>query len=507
MDFLRLQVKFASCAPLASSTCSASTTLLKFDLDEPPPAAAGGPHRTKCRRALLPSRPSMFAVAGRLAAESEKLVRRRKRQTSDRYPDIEFVNTVKRRRKGMPWASDELAEFEKSLIAPTTQIVRQCHKRTVAQILLDEFHDGIPVGQNPETILEQAAKTPEAVMRVGATLAERGISSTSNYLSSWASTATFSPEAERIRCKLLRRVGQQFGRHQRGQSTDFDLTKILAHEQFLDALPSRAASAVFPFQVTSICALLMFRGITARSLMRTQVRFFSLDNTSVVELLIGFRKGYDSNKNLRRLPLICSCPSTCPHCLVRSYVSLRDKRVGAAAGSLFCTQRGGPVAKAAFAHMIQFVCGVGAHGRPPTPHACRISGARFWAYRGVTEGVIADLGDWKDLKTLRRYLGGITASRRLQSELGRLAQPDVVAPLPMLSSLAEATIRNLAFVPEPASMLALVCRRRWHKLHMTGPSRHWTSLCGTRYNPSTMFLQRWGEHDNRKDEICDLCSR
>ena len=343
-------------------------------------------------------------------------------------------------------------------------------------------------------------------MRVGATLAERGISSAGNYLSSWASTASFSPEAERIRCKLLRRVGQQFGRHHRGQSADFEVTNILAHEKFLDALPSKASSAIFPFQATSICALLMFRGITARSMRRKQVRCFLIDNSSVVELLIGFRKGHDNNKNLRRLPLVCCCPSTCPHCVVKNYVSLRDRRVGAASEFLFCTQKGGPVDKVAWAHMIRFVCGMGA-GRPPTPHACRISGARFWAYRGVSEGVIADLGDWQHLKTLRRYLGGITASRRLQNELGRLAQPDTVAPLPMLSSLAEATIRNLAFVPEPASMLALVCRRKWHKLHLTGPSRHWTSLCGTRYNPSTMFLQRWGEHDNRKDEICDLCSR
>ena len=96
MDFLRLQVKFAASTPLASSTCSASTTLLKFDLDEPPPAAAGGPHRATNPRAVLTSRPSMLTVAGRLASDSEKCVRRRKRNISDRDPDIEFVNTEKK---------------------------------------------------------------------------------------------------------------------------------------------------------------------------------------------------------------------------------------------------------------------------------------------------------------------------------------------------------------------------------------------------------------------------
>merc|ERR1719223_2147213 len=289
----------------------------------------------------------MRSIAGNEAASAAKMIKLKNltRRPGHLYPDTDHVDQLKREKRG-PWMRSELHQFEESLVAPTTQGVRRSHLKTVTGILRYEYPDQYNCGQAPTKILEHAAQSQEAVLRVGATLAERGISSAGNYFSSWSSVTAFAPRAEHLRIRLQRRVGLKFGRKCRGQAADFELNKVLQHPDFLQCLPLKTGSPIYPRQTVGISTLLMMKGITARSLRRGQVKTYTIDASSVIELRIGFRKGRDHNKDTRRLPLVCSCPHVCPHCLLKGFMLLRDARVGSIpTGYLFCNLSAGPISK------------------------------------------------------------------------------------------------------------------------------------------------------------------
>ena len=71
----------------------------------------------------------------------------------------------------------------------------------------------------------------------------------------------------------MKTIGPKYGnlKNLRGQAQELNVEVLLSEPRLLDAAPTHVRSCVFPYQVTLITTLLMYRGITARSLRRKQI--------------------------------------------------------------------------------------------------------------------------------------------------------------------------------------------------------------------------------------------
>ena len=174
-------------------------------------------------------------------------------------------------------------------------------------------------------------------------------------------------------------------------------------------------------------------------------------------------------------------------------------------------------------------------GRRWTNHSARVSGARFWSSLGVGETTIALLGDWKGLKTLRRYFGTSGVCKTLAREIwnrkrrsdhhqlqggecsdfvvGRRYQVQAnhnQPGTPRIQNLKRMKSRKRHQKTEEGTKvedgskamdleeaLAVVGgrSRKWHRLRdTTGALHHWKTSCGgDSFNYQTMTLRRMSE--------------
>ena len=424
------------------------------------------------------------------------------------HPGLDHVPSYKRKDPGKSLTAADLQRFDESLISSTTAPVQQSHCRKNATILRFEGGSSSLTLTDAE-LLQRGAQNPLAVTKVAAALAEQQVSSSSNYFSSWAARSRFSSAADHLRLRYMKKVGRLFGGPGRGQAEEINLHRLAESKHLFSPAPLHLNNAVAPYLTVLVNSSIMLRGIAGRSMHRHQV----IEKDEELIFLFGFRKGTRSNRRraLRELPLVCRCPH-CPKCWAQTFLKIRDDIVGIEpSGYLFCSQAGAQLSKKAWASMIKSV-GLSLGHNHVTPHSARVSGARHWAGLGLSEALIASMGDWKSIATLRRYIGAALASKHMLVELQEFQSrhaPQEKLQMPPWK-IAEQIAKALAIAkPSPfEGGLAMVSKRykKWHRLGtVVGPSRYWHSLCGVVYNPATMDLQAWGEFGG-EDHKCRVCS-
>lgn len=402
----------------------------------------------------------------------------------------------------MPLTGEERKRFKEAMTSATTRSSTSSHVKKIAFLLRRE--KGLTAaGSDEQVLLDHVGE--EDVETVGAALAAENISSGANYLCTWAGKiadkkmvpATFSRRRFKV-ARALRKFGPPCK-----QAVELPIVAMHSSSLLLRRVALHPGGLVFPVLALVVLALLMLRGIATRSFLRKQV----VVHDDRVEVIFGRRKNCQHGaKEHKILELHCMCAfSLCPRCLLAKYMELIVEVPGK---RLFSSSRGGVISERALRQTFQEAAkqfGLGG----ATPHAGRVTGARYWNSKGVSEANIALLGDWKSIASLRRYLGTASLSSNMLKEME--ARRPTVSSLPSavgLPPLVEAALNKMIEIPNKDE-LAIVYRRRprrWHRVKPHGPSCNWFTWCGDRYNAATMDIQLWQEFDPNDGVQCTKCT-
>jgi hypothetical protein len=102
-------------------------------------------------------------------------------------------------------------------------------------------------------------------------------------------------------------------------------------------------------------------------------------------------------------------------------------RYGQKGKPVFTTSDGSAVSEAGWSQSFKLVAkhlGISSERRM-SPHTARLSGARHWSRHGCSEKTVMDLGDWKSVEILRRYVGASGVAQNLVKELEACANNGV----------------------------------------------------------------------------------
>ena len=229
-------------------------------------------------------------------------------------------------------------------------------------------------------------------------------------------------------------------------------------------------------------------------------------------MFFGIRQNEQAGNRTRRwlqLECLCRVDKCCAAFHLRRYVELSDGT--SSSEFLLCDGAGQALAARSLSKAIAIVESM--HGTAhATQHSCRVTGARWWATFGLSEGLIMTLGDWRSGEILRHFINTCGLTHRIINDLilvrggeSRQSRNDEARPTE-LPTMSEAAVRAL-MMEEPDLLVIVYNRRRshrWHRTEARGPSNCRKTICGDSCNTATMHVQYWSEFGSQ-DEACRNC--
>ena len=214
---------------------------------------------------------------------------------------------------------------------------------------------------------------------------------------------------------------------------------------------------VWPFISVMVDSLFMWRARTSRSLQCGDVEAIASPPISMT-VTTGVRKNcQQGRRRVRKTTIHCVCAmhAFCPVCLLHQLMS---NRYSDTQRPVFVSRAGTAISESNWARnfrMVAAALGLSSALRI-SPHSARLSGARHWSRHGCSEKTIMDLGDWKSLDILRRYLGASGVGANLQSQLQQFS--DKLEHVPVERTLKFKSIKKKQSVCFALDELAMTVR-------------------------------------------------
>lgn len=236
-----------------------------------PDHAVGGSTSRVTRPDSHPRRLGLQNIIGvQPAAAVASALKRRKAQTVSRfnfgaYPDI--VEPPKRRRYAAnePPRPHEIQELENAGMSGSTLKSHNCRLRQVASLLRREAGAS---ALTSDSALRDAHYNEKGMKLIGAALAAEGLSSGTNYISSWSSEISEANEItgflQRKRQKINKTLLKYGGLSR--QALELPVTALAGSDNLWSWEPLVPRGPVLPQATVLINTALMFRGLQARSL-------------------------------------------------------------------------------------------------------------------------------------------------------------------------------------------------------------------------------------------------